>query len=300
MTINRIGDFAQSERMIGQMLQTQTRTRIAQGQIGSGKVAERFQDLAPDVERLIDTKLILKQNQQYQKNITVTDKKLIAMESSVAGLIDIAAHARVLALQRINDPNTFPGMMAGEFEALLDQTVSNLNDDIEGRYLFGGSQTARQPVVLDPAFTAFGTADTTYYQGDNLTLSTRVDVDVEVETTMSADLPGFQALIGGLRGLIHGDVIDDEPTLENSLGLLNDALTNLADYQAELGVRQAQLERIDQSHIDAEIYLDVRISEIEDIDLTEAISRLSKDQVLLESAMATIGRLSRMSLAEYL
>ncbi|NJO37516.1 MAG: hypothetical protein HC871_07725 [Rhizobiales bacterium] len=300
MTINRIGDFAQSERMTMQMLQTQTRTRIAQGQIGSGKTAERFQDLAPDVERLLDTKLILKQNQQYQKNITVTDKKLIAMESAVAGLIDIAAHARVLAMQRINDPNTFPGMMAGEFEALLDQSVSNLNQDVEGRYLFGGSQTARQPVVLDPAFTTFGTADTTYYQGDNLTLSTRVDIDVEVETTMNADLPGFQALIGGLRGLIYGDIIDDEPTLENSLGLLNDALSNMADYQAELGVRQAQLQRIDQSHIDAEIYLDVRISEIEDIDLTEAISRLSRDQVLLESAMATIGRLSRMSLAEYL
>ncbi len=298
--INRIGDFAQADRMTSQLLQTQTRTRIAQTQISSGKLSERFQDLAPDVEQLLDSKLLLNQNQQFQKNITLTDKKLVAMESAISGLVDLATHARTLALQRINDPNTFPGMMAGEFEALLDQSVANLNDDIEGRYLFGGSQTARPPVVLDAAFVTFGSADTTYYQGDNLTLTTRVDVNIEVQTSLSADRDGFQELIGGLRGLINGDIIDDEPILENSLGLINDAIGKMADYQAELGVRQNQLERIDRSHSDAELYLEVRISEIEDVDITEAITRLSRDQVLLESAMATIGRLSRMSLAEYL
>lgn len=298
--MNRIGDFAQSERMTSQLLQTQTQTRIAQAQIGSGKVSDRFQDLAPDVERLLDSKLLLEHGEQFRNNITITDKRLIQMESAVDGLIEIASHARTLALQRINDPNTFPGMMAGEFEALLDQTVANLNDNTDGRYLFGGSQTARQPVVLDTAFTAFGSADTTYYQGDDLTLSTRVDVDIEVETTMSANLDGFQALIGGLRGLVQGDILDDEPILESSLGLINDSIGKMADYQAGLGIRQNQLDRIDQSHTDAEIYLEVRISEIEDIDLAEAITRMSRDQILLESAMATIGRLSRMSLAEYL
>lgn len=298
--LNRIGDFAQSERMTSQLLLTQTRTRIAQGQISSGKQSDRFLDLAPDVEQLIDSKLLRSQNQQFQKNITVTDKKLVSMESAVAGLVELATRARTLALQRINDPNTFPGMMAGEFEALLDQSVANLNDSVEGRFLFGGSQTARQPVVLDAAFVTFGTADTTYYQGDALTLTTRVDIDVEVEISMSADREGFQELIGGLRGLINGDILDDEPVLENSLGLINDSIGRMADYQAELGVRQNELERIELSHTDAELYLDNRISEIEDVDITEAITRLSRDQILLESAMATIGRLSRMTLAEYL
>ena len=296
----RIGDFAQSERMTSQLLQTQTRTRVAQAQIGSGKLSERFLDLAPDVEQLIDSKLLRSQNQQFQKNITITDKKLITMESAISGMVDLATRAKTLALQRINDPNTFPGMMAGEFEALLDQSVANLNESVEGRYLFSGSQTATPPVVLDAAFIAFGTADTTYYQGDDLTLTTRIDIDVEVEVSMSADREGFQELIGGLRGLFNGDILDDEQMLENSLGLINDSIGRMADYQAELGVRQNELERIDLSLNDAELYLDARISEIEDVDITEAITRLSMDQILLESAMATVGRLSRMTLAEYL
>ncbi|MDH3664512.1 MAG: flagellin [Alphaproteobacteria bacterium] len=298
--LNRIGDFAQSQRITAELLQTQTRTRIAQAQISSGKVSDRFQDIAADVERLIDVKLMIQQNQQFQDNITFTDKNLIAMESAVSGLFDVATRAQNLAIQRINDPNTTPGLIAPEFENLLDQAVAYLNDDIGGRYMFGGSQTARKPVELDPAFTAFGTADATYYQGDDLVLSTRVDIGVEITTTMSADLEGFQEVIGGLRGLINGDLLDDDVVLENSLGLIHDSLGKIADYQAELGIRQTQLDRVDQGHIDAEIYLENRVSEIEDVDITEAITRLAQDQIILESAMATVARMRQLNLVDYL
>ena len=297
---NRIGDFAQSERLTSQLLQTQTRSRIAQAQIGSGKVTDRFQDIAPDVERLIDVKLVLQQNQQFQDNITLTDTKLVAMESAVSGLFDVATRAQVLAVQRTSDPSGTPGLVTPEFENLLEQATAFLNDDMDGHYLFGGSQTARKPVELDPAFTAFGSADNTYYQGDDLVLSTRVDIDVEITTTMSADLEGFQELIGGLRGLINGDTLDDEVVLENSLGLVHDSLSKIADYQAELGIRQAQLDRVDQRHADAEVYLGNRISEIEDVDITEAITRLAEDQVLLEAAMATVARMNQLNLVDFL
>ncbi len=64
--LSRIGDFAQSERMTSLLLQTQTRTRLTQAQISTGKVTDRFQDLAPDVERLIDVKRTLQENRQFQ------------------------------------------------------------------------------------------------------------------------------------------------------------------------------------------------------------------------------------------
>lgn len=296
----RIGDFAQSQRLTSEMLQTQTRTRTAQAQISSGKVSERFQDIASDTERLIDIKLVLEQNRQFQDNITLTDKKLIAMESAVSGLFDIAARTQQLAIQRTSDPDSAPGLISPEFENLLDQTVALLNSEMEGRYLFGGSQTAQPPVELDPAFTNFGSLDDSYYQGDDLELSTRVDTDVEITTTMSADLDGFRELVGALRGLINGDILDDDVVLENSLGLVNDSLGKIADYQAELGFRQTKLERIDQTHFDAEIYLETRISEIEDVDLSEAITRLAQDQVILEGAMATIARVNQLNLVDYL
>lgn len=298
--LTRIGDFAQSERMTSQLLQTQTRTRLAQAQISSGKITDRFQDLAPNVERLIDVKAVLQQNQQFQENNAFTDKKLVTMEAAVSGLFDVATRVQTLAIQRLNDGATIPGLMESELEGLLDQTVAFLNSDLDGRYLFGGSRTDQPPAVIDPAFTNFGAADDTFYQGDDLVLTARTDIDVEVTTSLSADREGFRELVGAIRGMINGDVLDDSVVLENSLGLLHESLSKIADYQAELGSRQIQLEAINQHHADTEIYLESRISEIEDVDFTEAIAKLAGDQVLLEGAMATIGRLNQLNLIDYL
>lgn len=298
--LNRIGDFAQADRMTSLLLQTQTRTRLTQAQISTGKVSDRFQDMAPDVERLIDVKVTLQTNQQFQDNNDYTNRKLTVMEAAVSDLFDTATRAQTLAIQRANDGSAFPGMIGPEFESLLDQAVALLNTDMDDRYLFGGSRTDEQPIVLDPNFANFGLPDDTYYQGDELDITVRADLNIDVSHSMSANLEGFQELIGGIRGLINGDVLDDPVVLENSLGLIHESLGKIADYQAELGSRQSQLDRINQRHTDAEVYLENRISEIEDVDITEAITRLADDQVLLEGAMATIGRLNQLSLVDFL
>ena len=296
----RIGDLAQADRMTSLLLQTQSRTRVTQAQISTGKTSDRFQGLAPEVERLINVKIGLEENRQLQDNNNFANRKLTVMESAVAALMDTATRAQTLAIQRTNDGSSFPGMMSPEFESLLDQAVGLLNSDMEGRYLFGGSRTDRSPVALDPAFVNFGMADDTYYQGDDIELHVRADTNVEIAYSMSADRSGFQELIGGLRGLITGDQLDDSDMLENSLGLIHDSLGKIADYQAEIGTRQNLLDRINVRHADTELYLENRISEIEDIDVTEAITRLARDQIMLESAMATISRLNQMSLVDFL
>jgi len=298
--LNRIGDFAQTDRMTSLLLQTQTRTRLTQAQVSTGKVSNRFQDMAPNVERLIDVKVTLQANQQFQESNDYSNRKLTVMEAAVSDLFDTATRAQTLAIQRANDGSAFPGMIGPEFEALLDQAVALLNTDMDDRYLFGGSRTDEQPIVLDPNFANFGLPDDTYYQGDELDITVRADLNIDISHSMSANREGFQELIGGIRGLINGDVLDDPAILESSLGLIHDSLGKIADYQAELGTRQAQLDRINQRHTDAEVYLENRISEIEDVDITEAITRLADDQVLLEGAMATIGRLNQLSLVDFL
>lgn len=298
--LTRIGDAAQTERMTSLLLQTQTRSRLSQAQISTGKMSDRFQDLAPNVERLIDIEVTLQQNRQFQASNIATNEKLTAMEAAMSGLVDAATRAQTLAIQRTSDGALDPGTLAPEFEAILDHAVALLNAEIDGRYLFGGSKSDQEPVVLDPSFANLGLSDDTYYRGDDLKLAVRADVNIEVSFSMSADREGFQEFIGGLRGLATGDVLDDPVMLENSLGLVHDSLGKIADYQAELGTRQAQLDRISQRHADTELYLENRISDIEDVDITEAITRLAKDQVLLEGAMATMGRLNQLSLVNYL
>ena len=298
--LTRVGDFAQHQRMTQLLLDAQTRARATQVQIGTGKVAQRFREVAPDADRLLGTKDALLQIRQYRANNDLVAKRLEVMESSVASLHEVGSRLKVLLIQRLDSGSAIPGVITPEIQHLLEQAVSDLNVDFAGQYLFSGTRTDTAPVELDPAFVGFGGPDDTYYQGDAVALSVRADAEREVTYGMTADRPGFEELIGALRTALAGDASDDRALLESALELVNAALPKVADYRSELGAGQAALERINLGHGDAEVYLERQISDIENVDLTEAITRMSQDQMVIESAMATIARLNQVTLADYL
>jgi flagellar hook-associated protein 3 FlgL len=298
--LTRVGDFAQHQRMTQLLLDAQTRARATQVQIGTGKVAQRFREVGPDADRLLGTKDALLQIRQFRANNDLVAKRLEVMESSVASLHEVGSRLKVLLIQRLDSGSAVPGVITPEIQHLLEQAVSELNVDFAGRYLFSGTRTDTPPVVLDPAFAGFGGPDDTYYQGDAVALSVRADAEREVAYGMTADRAGFEELIGALRTALAGDAVDDRALLESALELVNTALPKVADYRSELGAGQAALERINLGHGDAEVYLERQISDIENVDLTEAITRMSQDQMVIESAMATIARLNQVTLADYL
>jgi flagellar hook-associated protein 3 FlgL len=298
--LTRVGDFAQHQRITQLLLDAQTRAREAQIQIGTGKVAQRFREIASDADRLLATKDALYQIRQYRANNDLITRRLEVMESNVASLHEVGSRLKVLLIQRLDAGSAVPGVISPEVRQLLEQAVSDLNVDFAGRQLFSGTRTDTAPVVLDPAFAGLGGPDDTYYQGDAVALSVRADAEREVAYGMTADRPGFQELIGALRAALAGDASDDRALLESALALVNAALPKVADYRSELGAGQAALERINVGHDDAEVYLERQISDIENVDLAGAVTRLSQDQMVLESAMATIARLSQVTLADFL
>ena len=298
--LTRTGDYAQSTRTSQLLLEAQTRSRATQIQISSGKVAQQFSGIAADASRLVSAKDALQRIGEFQHNNTLVGQRLEVMESSTASLIEIATGLRVLLIQRLDSAQGVSGTISPSVEQMLQQTASDLNAELDGRYLFAGSRTDRPAVALDPAFAAFGTPDDTYYQGDAVELTVRADVDHDVSYGMTADREGFQELIGALRAAAEGDGSDDRALLESALDLVNAALPKIAGYQSELGASRAALERVNLGHGDAELYLESQVSDIENVDLSAAITRLAQDRMVIESSMATIAQLNRLSLVDFL
>ncbi len=298
--LSRIGDYAQNNLATQLLLDAQTRTRETQIQISTGKKATRFRELAADTNRLVSAKDALQRIQKFQTNNQLVGDRLEVMESSTASLVDIATRLRTLLIQRLDSAQGVPGIITADAQNLLQLALSDLNVELDGRHLFAGSRTDTSPVVLDPAYSAFGSADDTYYQGDGVQLSARADADIDFTYGMTADRQGFQELIGALRTTIEGDGSDDQAMLSSALDLLNAALPKITDYRSEIGARHAALDRINDGHADAELYLQRQVSDVEDVDLTEAISRLTRDQAVVESSLATIAQLRQLSLVDFL
>lgn len=298
--LTRTGDYAQATRSSQLLMDAQTRSRELQIQISSGKASREFKGIAGDTNRLVSAKDALQRIEKFQSSNQQVERRLEVMESSTASLIDIATELRVLLVKRLDSAQGVPGTIQPSVEALLQQAAADLNAKLDGRYLFAGSRTDTEAVALDPAFSAFGSPDDTYYQGDDVELTVRADVDQELTYGMTADREGFQQLIGALRAAAEGDGSDDDALLESALDLVNAALPTIGTYQSELGANRAALERVNLGHGDAELYLESQISDIENIDLSEAITRLAQDQMVIESAMATMAQLSRLSLVDFL
>lgn len=298
--LSRIGDFAQHGRMTELLLGAQSRTRATQVQISTGKVADRFRGVAGEASQLLRAKDVLQRVAQFQSNNDLVDQRLQVMESSLASLFEIGSRIKVLLIQRLDDGAGVPGTMAPEAAQLLNQAVAELNVEFSGRYLFAGSKTEAPPVVLDPGFAAFGAPDDTFYQGDDVVLSVLADEGREIGYGMTADRAGFHELIGGLRAALEGDATDDRAMLEDALALVTTALPELAEYRSHIGARQKAIESINFGLGEMQLYLENQISGIEDVDVAEAITRLSQDQMRLEATMATVARLSQLSLADYL
>lgn len=298
--ISRFGDYAQSNQLTRLLTTAQTRSREIQAQLGSGKVTDRFDGLGVDANRLLDSKTSLLRVRQFQDSNRLVQGRLEVMESAITSVFDLGSRLKTLLLQRTSDGGAMPGTIATEARLMLEQVAGALNTEVDGRHLFGGSSIDTPPVVIDPTFTDFGQPDDTYYRGDAVEISARVDDDLSIAYGISADRAGFRELIGAFHAAIEADPIDDRGTLEGALALLNEALPKVADYRAETGARHNQIERINDLHSASELYLEREISAIEDVDVARAVTRLTQHQTALESAMATIARLNQLSLTSFL
>ena len=109
--LTRVGDFAQHQRMTQLLLDAQTRARATQVQIGTGKVAQRFREVAPDADRLLGTKDALLQIRQYRANNDLVAKRLEVMESSAASLQEVGSRLKVLLIQRLDSGSAIPGVI---------------------------------------------------------------------------------------------------------------------------------------------------------------------------------------------
>ncbi len=87
---------------------------------------------------------------------------------------------------------------------------------------------------------------------------------------------------------------------QRALGDLDLAIGNILDVRTSVGTRQNALEAAGDEASSAKLGLQQTLSDIEDVDLAEAISRLSFETTTLEAVQATFASIQRLSLFNFL
>lgn len=88
--------------------------------------------------------------------------------------------------------------------------------------------------------------------------------------------------------------------LQNALGDIDQALGNIIDIRTSVGTRQNALDSADTESASAKLVLQQTLSEVEDVDLAEAISKLTFEINTLEAVQATFSRVQNLNLFNFL
>jgi flagellin-like hook-associated protein FlgL len=173
-----------------------------------------------------------------------------------------------------------------------------------------------------PAAEVAGTvAAASYYRGDSVTLSHRVDQNRDFDIDLTAIHPGFEKAIRAIAIIAQG-VQGSEGGLDQNLGRIDDAialLNNALDRnvddpppygpeldgtieraQMDIGYQQVLIHDTNERHKELIATLENRVADIENADPTEAITKLLDQSRALEASYQAISRVRQLSLTDYL
>ena len=291
--------FETGAARIGELQSSLART---QQQIGSGRRILTPADDPVAAARALEVTQSQSLNTQYGVNRQHAKSSLGAVEGTLSSVTSLLQDVKTTVIAAGNGAlnDTDRGFMAtelrGRFEELLGQANSR---DAMGNYLFSGFQTAT------PAFVE--TATGALYQGD---LGQQL-LQVDATRQMAASSPGATVFQGGGQDVFQ--TLKDLITLLNTPGTaglatglatangkIDLALDNVLTVRASAGSRLQELDALDNAGEDRHIQYSQILSDLQDLDYTQALTKLSQQQVTLEAAQRTFVTTSKLSLFNFI
>jgi flagellar hook-associated protein 3 FlgL len=293
------------DRATDRMSTIQNKLANTQAQMAVGKQIlspSAAPDQAAAIQRL---KGEVQRQESHMRTLDVAMRRFTAEETALSSSSDILIRMKELGIQAANDtlgPDD-RNAIGVEMKALRDQLLSlgNTRDD-SGNYLFSGTR------VNTPAFVQDAEGQVVY-QGDQT--QTRIPAGVErsvqftragtdVFTRVVRDDGEAEGFFAALDQMIDGIESDSTPDIRQGIGDIDQMHNSLTLSQAQNGsdqvVVQSQLDVLDETLLQFKSTL----SEIEDLDYAEAVTRMNKEMMGLEAAMSSFAKISSLSLFDYI
>jgi flagellar hook-associated protein 3 FlgL len=234
---------------------------------------------------------------QMRRNLSGGSAFLNASESALGSVNDALQRVRELTVQAGTGTISAQDRQAisQEVSQLIGQIAQLANTNFSGAYVFAGHRSNL------PAYVVTGNPPTAVtYQGD-MGMRTR---RISREDASPVNVPGpnvfgtvFADLIT-LRDNLAGAV--PPATIAASLTDIDAALDRVINSRADLGARANRFDAANSVSEVTNIDLQKLRSEVEEVDITEAVVRFTSAQQALQAATAAIGRTSNMTLLDFI
>lgn len=309
MAVDRVGTSAHAQIMLAQIQRASAQLMTTERQVASGKVSHNYAGLGTQTAALETARAAAARAQSFKTSAKEALRRLDLQDLQVTRLGELASELRLAMTDTLagNDGTALMAQAASVFERARE--ILNAKD--ANGYLYGGERDGARPVTVGSLDELLALPDAaSAFANGAIKRAVRVDEAGTVEIGLLASDLGTQ-LFGVLRGLAAFHAGSDGPFgqeltpaqrsfLESQIPAAIGAAQDLNAAAATNGYRHNQvsaaIERLDAT---AAVYKSF-ISDLEEVDLGEAVSRLNQNQVALAAALKVSSQLNRLSLLDFL
>jgi flagellar hook-associated protein 3 FlgL len=297
------------DRAIAQMGITQDRLSKTQTQLSTTKQINKPSDAPDQAATISRLKSAIDRQNSYVATINSVKDKLSQQETAASNSTDVLTRLKELTVQAANDTYSAVDRKSIDLEVrqLRDQLLSLANtQDVNGNFIFSGSRVGKQAFATDEN-------GKLVYQGDQTVSATGVgdqsavdinrsgtnpfDKIVRVEDNNKKTAVGFFQVIDDLSAALQSN---DAGSIKRAVGEVGTLQQGLSDSLASIG---AATNKIDNQASLAEenvLRMKTTLSQVEDTDYTEAITKMNKDMLALQAAQSSFAKISQLNLFDYI
>ncbi len=255
-------------------------------------------------------------NGVYTITAVSADGNTITLDQNVNAGVEPAGAANIALTVPNGTTMAMTGSTAGNNGAYTMKWPSNAELTAAGYNLgsgqvVDGSILLTSPQVVSTAVEVISLDSTSFLQGSALTTKQKISDTQFINLDVTGLDPAFEKLIRGLGVLAQGDLINNATRAGDALTFINDAIehstlqptemrSDLQFVQDRISLNLKQLNDTKDQQAEFLTFLENRKSQIENVDPTETAVRLNSESNSLQVSYATLSRISKLSLLDYI
>jgi flagellar hook-associated protein 3 FlgL len=325
MSLSSVSNLSITKSLTSELQAEQTTLTLLTSQLSSQKKYANLTDYSPSEARnLINLQATATQKNAYISVIATVTNNLAIYDTTLTDLESIASQALSLANNNPTYGADIAVNVATQSTNYLKSVTVDLNQSINGRFIYSGSRYSTLPVT-DLSTLPMSTLDTTFYT-DDLTLpsydsefvegagSTSVPAYTIDQATVntgfvcnygitSNDL-SFQKLIAGLRYLKAAGDSTDSTTYKSNMTqastLLSSALFELQSLHTSVVNNINTMSNLKTAQNAALADLTDQVGNIQQVDVTQIAAEITSLQTILQASYSVTGTILKMSIVNFL
>lgn len=293
-------------------------------QLSSGKKINSMLDDPTQSVNLVNSKRELTRIDTWNNNIKSLKNEIGQATDTLDLLIESGQRAKDLATSAANNVYNNGSLKAvkDELDQIISSVVSNANTKYDGKYIFSGTNTQTQPYSIEYAVDNNGNKTDEIvgvkYNGTDKNGDWKRSLEIADGVFQQGNVLGIEALgeysNGNSEGIM-GCLMEFKNTvsdiLENKVGVdysdisklldkFTTSIDRVAQSSSKLGGISNKLDMAQNSLENNSMNLKDKISGIEDLDLTQAVTDWYSSQSAYQASMKVFTAFNSMSLLNYL